>query len=57
MTDSGFPPPQPHAGRRRIAGWAGRLLADATGIGCEIVRRPTSDRRTAATTVYPESII
>ena len=34
MTDSEFPPPQSDAGRRRIAT---RSLADATGIGCEIM--------------------
>jgi len=28
--------------RRRIAGWAGRLLADATGIGCGTLQRPPS---------------
>jgi hypothetical protein len=35
MSDSGFPPPQSHASRRRIATPS---LADATGIGCGIVR-------------------
>jgi hypothetical protein len=54
MTDSEFPPPRSHAGRRRSAT---RSLADATGIGCAIVRRPASARRTTATTVYYESII
>jgi hypothetical protein len=54
MTDSEFPPPQSYAGRRRIAT---RSLADATGIGCGIVRRPPSARRTPATTVYSQSII
>jgi hypothetical protein len=54
MADSGFPPPHQHAGRRRIAT---RSLADATGIGRAIVRRPPSARRASATTVYPESTI
>jgi hypothetical protein len=49
-----FPPPQSHAGRRWIAT---RSLADATGIGCETVRRPPSGRRTTATTVDSESVI
>jgi hypothetical protein len=39
MTDSEFPPPHSHAGRRRIAT---RSLADATSIGFAIVRRPAS---------------
>jgi hypothetical protein len=54
MTDSEFTPPQSHAGRRWIAT---RSLADATGIGCRIVRRPASARRTTVTTVDSESII
>jgi len=63
MTDSEFPPPQSHAGRRWIAI---RSLADATGIGCEIGRRPVRPtaggrrcpaRRTTATTVDSKSII
>jgi hypothetical protein len=54
MTESEFPPPQSHAGRRRIAT---RSLADATGIGCGIVRRPPSARRATATTVDSESAI
>jgi hypothetical protein len=54
MTDSEFPQPQTHTGRRRIAT---RSLADATGIGCGIVRRPASARRASATTVYSGSII
>jgi len=71
MTDSEFPPPQSHASRRRIGTTDHRLrrrcpLADATGIGCGIVRRPlrptASGRRcptcrTTATTVSSESII
>jgi len=41
MIDStGSVPPLTGQDRRRIAGWAGRLLADATGIGCGTVRRP-----------------
>jgi hypothetical protein len=51
MIDSEFPPPQSYAGRRRIAT---RSRADATGIGCEIVRRPASARRTIATMVYSD---
>jgi hypothetical protein len=39
MRDSNIPPPQTHAGRRRIAA---RSLADATGIGSEIARRSTT---------------
>jgi hypothetical protein len=57
MIDSEFPPPQSHAGRRRITT---RSLADATGIGCAIVRRGWAGeftRRTTATTVYSESTI
>jgi hypothetical protein len=54
MVDSEFPPPHSHAGRRRIAT---RSLADATGIGFAIMRRPASARRTTATTVYSESTI
>jgi len=65
MTDSEFPPPQSHAGRRWIAGWAGRLLADATGICCEIGRRPVRPTaggrrcpaRRTTTTVDSKSII
>jgi hypothetical protein len=71
MTDSEFPPPHSHAGRRRIATTDQRLrrrcpLADATSIGFAIVRRPASarpDQRPSAvgaltaTTVYSESII
>jgi len=71
MTDSEFPPPAGVRLRRRIATTDHRLrrrcpLADATGIGCGIVRRPprptASGRRcptcrTTATTVYSESII
>jgi hypothetical protein len=54
MTESEFPPPPSHAGRRRIAT---RPLADAKGIACGIVRRPASARRTTATTLYSDSII
>jgi len=54
MVDSEFPPPPSHACRRRIATPS---LADATGIGCAIARRPASARRTTAATVYSESTI
>jgi hypothetical protein len=57
MADPGFPPSHSHVGRRRIAT---RSLADATGIGCAIVRRGWAGvftRRTTATTVYSESTI
>jgi hypothetical protein len=50
---SEFPPPHSHAGRRRIAT---RSLADATSIGCAIVRRPAS-ARLPPPAVYSESVI
>jgi hypothetical protein len=54
MIDSEFPAPHSHAGRRRIAT---RSLADATGIGRAIARRPASTRRTTATADDSQSII
>jgi len=35
-------PPLTGQDRRRIVGRAGRLLADASGIGCGTVRRPAT---------------
>jgi hypothetical protein len=54
MIDSEFPATRSHAGRRRIAT---RSLADATGIGCAIARRPASARRTTASSDDSESTI
>jgi hypothetical protein len=54
MIDSELPAPHPHAGRRRIAT---RALADATGIGVGIVRRPASARRTTASSDDSKSTI
>jgi hypothetical protein len=53
-SDSEFPSPHSHAGRRRIAT---RSLADATGIGCGIVRRPPSARRAIASSDDSKSIV
>jgi hypothetical protein len=54
MADPEFPATHSHAGRRRTAT---RPLADATGIGCEIERRPASTRRTSASSDDSESTI
>jgi hypothetical protein len=54
MIDSEFPASHSHAGRRRIAT---RSLADATGIGRGIVRRPASARRATATADDSKSTI